>query len=68
MAGLFKGRETKKEEMAEKKMPSAAYKKGEMMEEAKMKKMANGGKVMKYADGGMAGCGHRGAQDYGKKR
>lgn len=34
----------------------------------KGKKMANGGKVMKYADGGMVGCGHRGAQDYGKKK
>lgn len=68
MAGLFKGREMKQGAKAEKQMPNAD----------KMKKMANGGmamkyadggKVMKYADGGMAGgCGHRGAQDYGKKR
>lgn len=33
-----------------------------------MMKYADGGKVMKYADGGMVGCGHRGAQDYGKKK
>lgn len=68
MAGLFKGKETMREEKMEKTLPRADYKKGEKLEEAKMKKMANGGKVMKYADGGMAGCGHRGAQDYGKKR
>jgi hypothetical protein len=44
---LFKGKETKKEEKAEKKLSPAAYKRGEKAEEAKMKKMANGGKVMK---------------------
>lgn len=61
--GLFQGKETKKEEAAEMKLPAAAYKKGEM-KEAKMKKMANGG-MMKYADGGYV-CGHRSEQDYGK--
>lgn len=45
-------KEMKKPAFMEKKMP--------------MKKMADGGKVMKYADGGM--CGHKGAQDYGKKK
>jgi hypothetical protein len=45
--------------MMGKKMPA-------FMEKKPMKKMADGGKVMKYADGGMA-CGHKGAQDYGKK-
>jgi hypothetical protein len=34
----FKGKETAKEEKSEKKMPPALYKKGEKMEEAKMKK------------------------------
>jgi hypothetical protein len=34
----FKGKETAKEEKSEKKMPPAMYKKGEKMEEAKMKK------------------------------
>ena len=34
----FKGKESGKEEKAEKKMPAAMYKKGEAMEEAKMKK------------------------------
>jgi hypothetical protein len=34
----FKGKESGKEEKAEKKMPAAMYKKGEKMEEAKMKK------------------------------
>jgi hypothetical protein len=34
----FKGKETGKEEKAEKKMPPAMYKKGEKMEESKMKK------------------------------
>lgn len=34
----FKGKETKKEEKAEKKMPPAMYKKGEKKEEAAMKK------------------------------
>jgi hypothetical protein len=41
----FKGKETKKEEKGEKKMPPALYKKGEKMEEAKMKK--SGKPVMK---------------------
>jgi hypothetical protein len=41
----FKGKETKKEEKAEKKMSPAMYKKGEKMEEAKMKK--SGKPVMK---------------------
>ena len=41
----FKGKETGKEEKAEKKMPPAMYKKGEKMEEAKMKK--SGKPVMK---------------------
>ena len=41
----FKGKETMKEEKAEKKMPAAMYKKGEKMEEAKMKK--SGKPVMK---------------------
>ena len=36
----FKGKETKKEEKAEKKMPAAMYKKGEKMEAAKMKMAA----------------------------
>lgn len=67
MARLFEGKETKREEAAEKKLPRADYKKGEKLEEAKMKKMANGGMAMKYADGGYV-CGHRSAQDYGKKR
>jgi hypothetical protein len=53
-----------KKEM-KKEMP--AKKGGKTMPAFMDKKMANGGKVMKYADGGMAGCGHRGAQDYGKK-
>jgi hypothetical protein len=43
----FKGKESKKEEKAEKKVSPAAYKRGEKVEEAKMKKMANGGKAMK---------------------
>ena len=34
----FKGKETGKEEKAEKKMPPAMYKKGEKKEEAAMKK------------------------------
>jgi hypothetical protein len=33
----FKGKESGKEEKMEKKMPAAMYKKGEKMEEAKMK-------------------------------
>lgn len=49
-----------KKDMAGKKMMPAFMDK-------KAKKMANGG-MMKYADGGMVGCGHRGAQDYGKKK
>jgi PII-like signaling protein len=51
-------------------MKKVAKKEVQLHEKAmhKGKKMANGGAVMKYADGGMAGgCGHRGAQDYGKK-
>lgn len=43
----FKGKESKAEEKKEKKVSPAAYKRGEKAEEAKMKKMANGGKVMK---------------------
>lgn len=35
----FKGKETKKEEKGEKKMPPAMYKKGEKKEEATMKKV-----------------------------
>jgi len=46
-AKLFKGKETKKEEKSEKKVSPAAYKRGEKMEEAKAKKMANGGRAMK---------------------
>lgn len=47
----------------------AMKKGGKTMPAFMEKKMANGGKVMKYADGGMAGhCGHKGAQDYGKKK
>lgn len=68
MAKLFQGKETKKEESMEAALPKREYVKGEKREEAKMKKMANGGMAMKYADGGMAGCGYRSAQDYGKKR
>lgn len=56
MAGLFKGKETMREENSEKQLPRANYKKGEKLEEAKMKKMADGG----YA------CGKRSMQDYGK--
>jgi len=37
-AFLFKGKESAKEEKAEKKMPAAMYKKGEKKEEAAMKK------------------------------
>jgi hypothetical protein len=37
-AFLFKGKETAKEEKAEKKVSPTMYKKGEKMEEAKMKK------------------------------
>lgn len=50
-----------------KEMKKEMKKGGKMMPAFMEKKMANGGKVMKYADGGMVGCGHRGAQDYGKK-
>jgi hypothetical protein len=49
-----------------KKMEDKKMGKGKVMPAFMEKKMANGGKVMKYADGGMA-CGHKGAQDYGKK-
>lgn len=56
MARLFEGKETKREEAAEKKLPRADYKKGEKLEEAKMKKMADGG----YCSG------KRSMQDYGK--
>lgn len=47
-----------------------AMKKGGKTMPAFMEKkmMADGGKAMKYADGGMVGCGHKGAQDYGKKK
>lgn len=38
-AKLFGGKETKKEEAAEKKLPAKTYAKGEKMEEAKMAKM-----------------------------
>ena len=44
----FKGKETGKEEKAEKKMPPAMYKKGEKMEEAKMKKSGMPMKKGKY--------------------
>lgn len=50
-----------KKEMPGKKMMPAFM-------DQKAKKMANGGKVMKYADGGKVSCGHRGGQDYGKKK
>jgi hypothetical protein len=76
---MFKGKETMKEEKAEKKVSPAAYKRGEKMEG---EKFANGGmpgkkggmrphgapSPMMYADGGMAEyCGYRSEQDYGKK-
>lgn len=44
---------------------AAAMKKAKAMPKDKMM-MGNGGKVMKYADGGM--CGYKSAQDYGKKK
>lgn len=37
---LFRGKESKKEEVAEKKLPPKTYAKGEKMEEAAMKKPA----------------------------
>jgi hypothetical protein len=37
---LFRGKESKKEEAAEKKLPAKTYAKGEKMEEAAMKKPA----------------------------
>jgi hypothetical protein len=48
-AKLFGGKETKKEEAAEKKLPAKTYAKGEKMEEAKMAKMAKPKAPMKKA-------------------
>ena len=44
----FKGKETKKEEKAEKKMPPAMYKKGEKMEESKTAKKKWSGITFSY--------------------
>lgn len=52
---LFKGKETPKEEKAEKRVSPMAYRAGEM---AEGEMMANGG-VVGYANGGMADGLHR---------
>jgi hypothetical protein len=48
-AKMFGGKETKKEEAAEKKLPAKTYAKGEKMEEAKMAKMSKPKPPMKKA-------------------